>query len=116
MQQALLLVACALAQAAKHWACSLNILRKAFYMQGGCDEVILLKFPEHGMHLVFDAKSQKLRLIEVYDLSRVQVRPCLPNPMCNSKTGLLLSSWAQVLQAAVSAINVHHVLSQQHTV
>ena len=85
-------------------------------MQGGCDEVILLKFPEHGMHLVFDAKSQKLRLIEVYDLSRVQVRPCLPNPVCNPKTGLLLNSWAQILQAAVSAINGHHVLSQQHTV
>ena len=35
---------------------------------------ILLNFPEHGVHLIFESSSQKLRLIEVYDLSRLQVR------------------------------------------
>ncbi|KAL0047925.1 hypothetical protein WJX82_003400 [Trebouxia sp. C0006] len=35
---------------------------------------ILLNFPEHGVHLMFESSSQKLRLIEVYDLSRLQVK------------------------------------------
>lgn len=35
---------------------------------------ILLNFPEHGMHLIFESSSQKLHLIEVYDLSRLQLK------------------------------------------
>lgn len=35
---------------------------------------ILLNLPEHGVHLIFESSSQTLRLIEVYDLSRLQVR------------------------------------------
>ena len=34
---------------------------------------LVLNLPEHGMHLLFDPVSQRLRLIEVYDLSRMQV-------------------------------------------
>ncbi len=49
-------------------------------MQGSSHEDILLNFPEHGMHLIFDGCSQRLRLIEVYDLSRVQVLPLLSLP------------------------------------
>jgi len=35
---------------------------------------IILNFPEAGMHLRFEPYSQRLRLIEIYDLSRMQVR------------------------------------------
>ncbi|DBA89846.1 TPA: hypothetical protein ACH3X2_004708 [Trebouxia sp. C0005] len=35
---------------------------------------ILLNLPEHGVHLIFESSSQTLRLIEVYDLSRLQVK------------------------------------------
>lgn len=34
---------------------------------------IILNFPEHGMHLRFEPSSQQLRLIEIYDVSRMQV-------------------------------------------
>jgi hypothetical protein len=33
----------------------------------------VLALPEHGFHLRFDPRSQRLRLIEVTDLSRLQV-------------------------------------------
>uniref|UniRef100_A0A061R1P5 Upf0183 protein n=2 Tax=Tetraselmis sp. GSL018 TaxID=582737 RepID=A0A061R1P5_9CHLO len=39
----------------------------------GCRDIVL-NFPEAGMHLRFEPHSQRLRLIEVYDLSRMQVR------------------------------------------
>mmetsp|Transcript_461 Transcript_461/g.1060 ORF Transcript_461/g.1060 Transcript_461/m.1060 type:complete len:655 (+) Transcript_461:52-2016(+) len=35
---------------------------------------IVLNFPEAGMHLRFEPVSQRLRLIEVYDLTRMQVK------------------------------------------
>ncbi|DBA84874.1 TPA: hypothetical protein ACH3X1_005893 [Trebouxia sp. C0004] len=35
---------------------------------------ILVNLPEHGVHLIFESSSQKLRVIEVYDLSRLQVK------------------------------------------
>lgn len=34
---------------------------------------LILNFPEHGMHLRFEPSSQRLRLIEIYDVSRMQV-------------------------------------------
>lgn len=34
---------------------------------------IIFNLPEHGIHLRFDPRSQRLRLIEAYDLSRAQV-------------------------------------------
>ena len=34
---------------------------------------LVLNLPEHVMHLLFDPHTQRLRLIEVYDLSRMQV-------------------------------------------
>lgn len=42
-------------------------------VQGGPGTHLLLNFPEHGLHLVFEGFSQRLCLIEVFDLSRVQV-------------------------------------------
>lgn len=43
------------------------------------DHDLILNLPEHGMHLRFEPRHQRLRLIEIYDISRVQVRfPCLP--------------------------------------
>jgi hypothetical protein len=40
---------------------------------------LILNFPEHGMHLRFDPSSQRLRLIEVYDVSRMQAPPPPPS-------------------------------------
>ncbi len=34
----------------------------------------MINFPEHGLHLRFEPRSQRLRLIEVYDVSRLQAR------------------------------------------
>eukprot|EP00884_Botryococcus_braunii_P022641 jgi/Botrbrau1/9060/Bobra.0376s0034.2 len=36
-------------------------------------EDIILNLPEHGIHLRFDSRSQRLRLIEGYDLTRAEV-------------------------------------------
>ncbi|KAJ4967059.1 hypothetical protein NE237_018908 [Protea cynaroides] len=35
---------------------------------------IVISFPDHGFHLRFDPWSQRLRLIEVFDVKRVQMR------------------------------------------
>lgn len=43
-------------------------------MQEGSSSDLLVNLPEHGMHLCFEGSSQRLRLIEVYDLSRLQVQ------------------------------------------
>lgn len=45
-------------------------------MQDFLEQDLLLNLPEHGMHLRFEAHSQRLRLIEVYDISRMEVRDC----------------------------------------
>lgn len=45
------------------------------------EQDILLNLPEHGMHLRFQAKSQRLRLIEIYDISRMEV--CLSLVPCS---------------------------------
>lgn len=42
-------------------------------LQAQLDQDIVINFPEHGLHLRFEARSQRLRLIEVYDVSRLQV-------------------------------------------
>jgi hypothetical protein len=34
---------------------------------------IVISFPDHGFHLRFDPWSQRLRLIEVFDVKRLQV-------------------------------------------
>ena len=39
-------------------------------------EDIVVAMPDHGMRLRFAPTSQRLQLIEVYDLSRMQVTPC----------------------------------------
>jgi hypothetical protein len=36
------------------------------------DQDIIINFPEYGMHLRFEPRSQRLRLVEVYDVSRLQ--------------------------------------------
>jgi len=46
-------------------------------LQALLEHDLILNFPEHGMHLRFDPSSQRLRLIEVYDVSRMQV----PSPL-----------------------------------
>ncbi len=43
---------------------------------------LALGLPEHGMHLLFDGTQQRLRLIEVYDTTRLQVNTWLPSPVC----------------------------------
>jgi len=43
------------------------------FQETACSDIIL-NFPESGMHLRFEPVSQRLRLIEVYDLSRMQIR------------------------------------------
>ena len=42
-----------------------------------CQDIVI-NFPEHGFHLRFEPRSQRLRLIEVYDVTRLQVwlLPC----------------------------------------
>ncbi|XP_068640141.1 PHAF1 protein At3g51130-like isoform X1 [Aristolochia californica] len=35
---------------------------------------VVISFPDHGFHLRFDSWSQRLRLIEVYDVKRLQMR------------------------------------------
>lgn len=44
-------------------------------IQAFFDQDIVINFPEHGMHLRFEPRSQRLRLVEVYDVSRLQVSP-----------------------------------------
>ena len=46
-------------------------------MQALLNQDIVINFPEHGFHLRFDPRSQRLRLIEVYDVTRLQVRGAL---------------------------------------
>lgn len=48
-------------------------MRHLLLFQALFDQDIVINFPEHGMHLRFEARSQRLRLVEVYDLSRLQV-------------------------------------------
>jgi len=43
------------------------------FFQALFDQDVVINFPEHGMHLRFEPRSQRLRLVEVYDLSRLQV-------------------------------------------
>ena len=42
-------------------------------LQAILDHDLILNLPEHGVHLRFEAVSQRLRLIEIYDNSRIQV-------------------------------------------
>ncbi|KAK4430662.1 hypothetical protein Salat_1366900, partial [Sesamum alatum] len=35
---------------------------------------IVISFPDHGFHLRFDPWSQRLRLIEIFDVKRLQMR------------------------------------------
>jgi hypothetical protein len=35
---------------------------------------LVASFPEHGFHLRFEPRSQRLRLIEVFDIQRLQMR------------------------------------------
>ena len=52
---------------------------------------VVMNLPEHGMHLLFDPHTQRLRLIEVYDLSRMQVclseglHACMPLQACQNR-------------------------------
>ena len=46
-------------------------------MQAVFGQDIVINFPEHGFHLRFEPRSQRLRLIEVYDVTRLQVSTAL---------------------------------------
>ena len=56
-------------------------------MQGLLQHDLVLNLPEHGMHLLFSPVTQRLRLIEVYDLSRMQVWLPRFRPACISSAG-----------------------------
>ena len=43
-------------------------------MQEHCVCDLLVHLPEYGLHLYFEGVSQALRLVEVYDLTRLQVK------------------------------------------
>ena len=43
-------------------------------LQASHKQDLILSFPEHGLHLIFNGINQRLRLIEVFDLSRTQVK------------------------------------------
>ncbi len=64
--------------------CTQAIFAQACLLQTKSVDDVLLNFPEHGMHLIFESSSQKLRLIEVYDLSRLQVRLLSHSFSCSS--------------------------------
>ena len=51
-----------------HSSCRSNH-RETCLLQALLDQDLILNFPEHGMHLRFEPSSQRLRLIEVYDIS-----------------------------------------------
>ena len=52
------------------------------------------------MHLRFDPHSQRLRLIEVYDLSRMQVSPSTPAKHKNKHSRIM----QQAMQSATAAV------------
>ena len=59
----------------------LTVLLLPSARQGLLEQDIVINFPEHGLHLRFEPRSQRLRLIEVYDVSRLQARtPLAPTP------------------------------------
>ncbi len=80
--------------------CMQAIFAQTCLLQTTSVDDILLNFPEHGVHLIFESSSQKLRLIEVYDLSRLQVR-LLSHSFCHSLTCSLLH-----LQLACSLLHL----------
>ncbi len=78
-------------QACMHKPVCTSLYAQACMLQTKSVDDILLNFPEHGVHLIFESSSQKLRLIEVYDLSRLQVR-LLSHSFGRSLTRSLLHS------------------------
>ena len=62
------------------------------HMQGSKQQDVFLNFPEHGLHLVFDGASQRLRLLELFDLSRMQVkaRALTAAQACHSRNNIAL--------------------------
>ena len=56
------------------------------------------------MHLRFDPHSQRLRLIEVYDLSRMQVSPSTPAKHKSKHSRIM----QQAMQSATAAVGPHN--------
>ncbi|CAK0785960.1 hypothetical protein CVIRNUC_009173 [Coccomyxa viridis] len=52
----------------------LSCVEVKYANQALLNQDIVINFPEHGFHLRFDPRSQRLRLIEVYDVTRLQVK------------------------------------------
>ena len=61
-------------------------------MQDFLEQDVLLNLPEHGMHLRFEACSQRLRLIEVYDISRMEASLLVLCFLCLSFPGTVFLS------------------------
>lgn len=76
------------------------VSRKLLDLQALFDQDIVINFPEHGMHLRFEPRSQRLRLIEVYDLSRLQVSTAVSTAMLQHKQGQQLSNTGVVVHSA----------------
>ena len=57
------------------WPCLKTVapLERILVLQVLFHQDIVINFPEHGFHLRFEPRSQRLRLIEVYDVTRLQV-------------------------------------------
>lgn len=59
------------------WPClclkTVGPLERILVLQVLFHQDIVINFPEHGFHLRFEPRSQRLRLIEVYDVTRLQV-------------------------------------------
>ncbi|XP_019422530.1 PREDICTED: UPF0183 protein At3g51130-like isoform X2 [Lupinus angustifolius] len=51
-----------------------DVVHVKYYNEEPLKMDIVISFPDHGFHLCFDPWSQRLRLIEIYDVKRLQMR------------------------------------------
>ncbi|KAE9606658.1 hypothetical protein Lalb_Chr09g0321931 [Lupinus albus] len=51
-----------------------DVVHVKYYDEEPLKMDIVISFPDHGFHLRFDPWSQRLRLIEIYDVKRLQMR------------------------------------------
>ncbi|KAL0847706.1 hypothetical protein Bca101_020952 [Brassica carinata] len=51
-----------------------DVVHVKYYDEDPLKLDVVISFPDHGFHLRFDPWSQRLRLIEIYDVKRLQMR------------------------------------------
>ncbi|KAL0652225.1 hypothetical protein Bca4012_094916 [Brassica carinata] len=51
-----------------------DVVHVKYYDEDPLKLDVVISFPDHGFHLRFDPSSQRLRLIEIYDVKRLQMR------------------------------------------